>query len=70
MTKYVVTNGKGEYYSRRGDDYDFGSPKVFATKFSTRQAAKQIAREGNVWNILGNAPDRNTHPYVVVEVKD
>ncbi|WP_054778159.1 hypothetical protein [Lacticaseibacillus saniviri] len=70
MTKYLVTNGKGEFYSRQGDDYDFGASKAFATKFSTRDGAQQIAREGDMWNILGNAPDRKTHPYEVMEVTD
>lgn len=70
MTKYLVTNGKGEYYSRRGDDYDYGAPRQFASKIATRKGAELVAHQGNMWNILGGAPDRYTHPYEVVEVHD
>lgn len=70
MTKYLVTNGKGEFYSRRGDDYDYGSQRQFASKIATRKGAEKVAREGNLFNILFGAADAKTHPYEVVEVRD
>lgn len=70
MTKYVVTNGKGEYYAHQGDDYDYGARREFAKRFDSREAAERIAKRGNGFNALFGAPDADTNPYRAVEVRD
>lgn len=69
MTKYVVTNGKGEYLWRdQPEDLDFGADQKHATQFNDFEYAHDMARIGNLFNILGDAPDRKTNPFKVVEV--
>lgn len=66
MTKYVVTNGKGEYL-HYGANTDYGATRANATLFSDKNRAESLADLGNMLNYIGNAPDADTDPYEVVE---
>lgn len=66
MTKYVVTNGKGEYL-HYGVNTDYGATKANATIFGDKDRAESLADMGNILNYIGNAPDTGTNPYEVVE---
>lgn len=70
MTKYVVTNGKGEYLGRDPqDDLDFGADRKRARQFDDFDRAYGMALLGNMSNILAYTPDWKTHPYRVEEVE-
>lgn len=71
MTKYVVTNGKGEYLGRDAwDGWDFGADRKHAKQFEDAERARDMANFGNILNDLGNVPDCITNPYRSEEVTD